>query len=130
MTDEQKKSILIAAAKDPQAIHTGSILFGAQHVIENPFDFNLVSCDAFKKEPVAALLTNALLHCTNEQLIALRNGLNERTGDKLFGREEVGKLLAEQRQNCYQSARAFWYKDGECCEIDEGSILNAKSPIK
>ena len=73
----------------------GAFAAGAQYVVENPSDFSLACYDTFKKEPVAALLVNALKYCTPEQLIALRNALNERTGDKLFGREEVVILLGE-----------------------------------
>jgi hypothetical protein len=100
MTNEQKKIIIAWATGNSQTEQYSfdetrycGIIDGAQYVIDHPSDFNLASYDTFKKEPVAALLTNALLYCTPEQLIALRNALNERTGDKLFGREEVVKLV-------------------------------------
>lgn len=67
---------------------------GATHILDHPSDFNLVSTESFSKEPVTALLVNALKYCNPEQLIALRNALNERT-DKMFSREEVVGLLGK-----------------------------------
>jgi len=89
MTKEQLDKIKKALLDRDGLCHEPSISFTSYYILSHPTDFNLISTDTLK-EP--ALLVNGL---TPEQLIALRNAINEAAGDKLFGREEVVRMLAD-----------------------------------
>ncbi len=105
LTQEQKQLIEQAAVSTAQFNYRTKMEafvrgfnVGAEHVIIHSEDFGLFSQQGFLKEPVTFLLVNAM-RLPQDQVIALRDALIERTQGEMFSRERVIELIAQYHRN-------------------------------